>query len=401
MLLKDIHFLMESFHNITGLPIRYYYNEQLVRMLPDVPPYLDPVGKVLPFLAQDEHAVSYHVSEDFLFYGIISNEGSAEEFVLGPGYYTPLTKNHLSKIMIHSTISYQHSTVFAEFITKIPLISFEGFLNSLCFFNFALTRKRITVEKLLMTGNQFNSFKEEIKNTMSKNFFENDTELTFHNTYTLEQQIIEFVRTGDVKRLKDLFENSVRGKGGLVAKDALRQEKNIFIASVTLVTRAAIEGGLDIETAYHLSDTYIQQSESLSRLDTLSFLRQQMVFDFAERVAMSEIPENATFITIECIQRIKKNINSNIFVRKIASDLGVSASYISRRFTEDMGMNLSNYIQKIKMEEAKKLLAFSDKPLSEISNYLSFSSQSYFQNQFKKYAGETPLQYRNSFRNRT
>ncbi|CAM4295500.1 helix-turn-helix domain-containing protein [Paenibacillus typhae] len=401
MSLKDIYFLLDSFYNITGLPIRYYSNEQLVRMLPDIPSYLDPVGKALPVLAQDEFNVSYHVSEDFLFYGKITNDGLAGEFILGPGYYTPLTKNHLSKIMIHSTISYQHSTLFAEFITKIPLISFEGFLNSLCFFNFALTRKRITVEKLLMTGNHFNSFEADIKNKMSQNLYETETELTFHNTYTLEQQIIEFVRTGDVERLKALFENSVRGKGGLVAKDALRQEKNIFIASVTLVTRAAIEGGLDMETAYHLSDTYIQQSESLSRLDTLSFLRQQMVFDFAGRVAMNEIPEKASLITIECIQSIKKNINSIILVSKIASDLGVSASYISRRFNEDMGISLSSYIHKIKMEEARKLLAFSDKPLSEISNYLCFSSQSYFQNQFKKYTGETPLKYRNSFRNCT
>ena len=47
-----------------------------------------------------------------------------------------------------------------------------------------------------------------------------------------------------------------------------------------------------------------------------------------------------------------------------------------------------------KLEEAKSLLTYSDKSLIEISNYLCFSSQSYFQNVFKKKYGMTPKQYR-------
>ena len=47
-----------------------------------------------------------------------------------------------------------------------------------------------------------------------------------------------------------------------------------------------------------------------------------------------------------------------------------------------------------RLEEAKSLLTYSDKTLSEISTYLCFSSQSYFQNIFKKKYGITPLKYR-------
>jgi AraC-like DNA-binding protein len=63
-------------------------------------------------------------------------------------------------------------------------------------------------------------------------------------------------------------------------------------------------------------------------------------------------------------------------------------------------MKLNDYINRQKIEEAKNLLAFSDRSLSEISSYLCFSSQSYFQNLFKKYEGITPLQYRQSARSR-
>ena len=59
-----------------------------------------------------------------------------------------------------------------------------------------------------------------------------------------------------------------------------------------------------------------------------------------------------------------------------------------------MGVNLNDFITRCKMEEAGDLLLYTDKSLAEISNYLSYSSQSYFQNVFKKHYGVTPMAYR-------
>ena len=51
-----------------------------------------------------------------------------------------------------------------------------------------------------------------------------------------------------------------------------------------------------------------------------------------------------------------------------------------------------------RLEEARNLLTHSEKSLAEISNYLCFSSQAYFQNVFKKKFGITPTQYRKDSR---
>lgn len=48
----------------------------------------------------------------------------------------------------------------------------------------------------------------------------------------------------------------------------------------------------------------------------------------------------------------------------------------------------------MKVTEAQHLLQFSNDSLSEIADKLSFSSQSHFQNTFKKHTGFTPLQFR-------
>ena len=51
-------------------------------------------------------------------------------------------------------------------------------------------------------------------------------------------------------------------------------------------------------------------------------------------------------------------------------------------------------VDKDVMEEAKRLLRYTDKSLSAISSYLGFSSQSHFTRAFKKFAGITPGEYR-------
>ncbi|WP_223110666.1 helix-turn-helix domain-containing protein [Paenibacillus sinensis] len=352
-------------------------------------------------MLQDSNRVSYQVTGHFLFCGKVGTLDADSGFIIGPGYNIPLTHGHLNRIMMDSSIPHPYLAEFEEFLSEIPLISFESFLNALCFLNFSLSRTRVSVEELLLLGNKFHSFGTDIKHNLTEALYDSDEALYRHGTYNLEQQMLAYVRGGDTDKLSALFENSVRSKAGTIAKDTLRQEKNIFIISSTLVTRAAIEGGLDVETAYQLSDIYIQQAEGISLVDSLSLLRQQMVLDFAERVAKNKLPSNASSVTIKCIQYIKKNINTILLVHDIARDLGVSASYISSKFIKDTGISLNTFINMEKLEEAKRLLAFSDKSLSEISSYLCFSSQSYFQNLFKKHVGMTPLKYRNTSRNRT
>lgn len=58
-------------------------------------------------------------------------------------------------------------------------------------------------------------------------------------------------------------------------------------------------------------------------------------------------------------------------------------------------MSIGSYITHCRLREAKSLLRYTHKSLGEISSYLCFSSQSHFQNVFKKHFKMTPMEYRN------
>lgn len=74
--------------------------------------------------------------------------------------------------------------------------------------------------------------------------------------------------------------------------------------------------------------------------------------------------------------------------------LGLNHTSLCRLFKECTGMTVGAYATGLKVKEAKRLLRATDKPLSEIAQYLGFSSQSYFQNVFKRGTGVTPGEYR-------
>ncbi len=230
----------------------------------------------------------------------------------------------------------------------------------------------------------------------SNTLVENKENEHFHDTYFFEQKMLAFVENGDIEGLKEFISQMPSMNAGQVSTDSLRQAKNLFIANVTLITRRAITGGLDIETAYQLSDSYILESEKMSDINTITMLNLTCLIDFTRRVSEAKIPMGMSREIYSVIQYIANHVNQNISVEQIAEELHMDRSTLSKKFKRELGFNISSYIMRRKLEEAKSLLNYSDKTISEISEYLCFSSQSYFQNVFKAKYGMTPKEYRNS-----
>lgn len=95
-------------------------------------------------------------------------------------------------------------------------------------------------------------------------------------------------------------------------------------------------------------------------------------------------------------QYIKDNINSPLACPEVSQYCHLSCKQLSRIFSKNEGMPLMGYIHKIKIEAAEKLISESKLSLKEISLYLGFSSEYYFNAFFKKHAGMTPGEYRKS-----
>jgi ligand-binding sensor protein/AraC-like DNA-binding protein len=124
-----------------------------------------------------------------------------------------------------------------------------------------------------------------------------------------------------------------------------------------------------------------------NRID--SAITQTQINSYNETV---KIPENS--ILKPAIEYIFNNKSENITLNQMARLCHVSPSYFSRLFSKEMGENFSDYLPRLKVEWAKKLLETTDSTISQISSDLGFCDDGYFIKVFKKFEGVTPAIYR-------
>nr|AGS54005.1 hypothetical protein [uncultured bacterium contig00160] len=92
---------------------------------------------------------------------------------------------------------------------------------------------------------------------------------------------------------------------------------------------------------------------------------------------------------------ILENFTRKISLKEIAGIAGLSPPYFSTIFKEEMGENLSKYLNRLRVEKASRLLLETDMSLSEIAACCCFEDQSWFSKIFKSYTGISPGKYRN------
>ncbi|MDR1029053.1 MAG: AraC family transcriptional regulator [Clostridiales Family XIII bacterium] len=216
-----------------------------------------------------------------------------------------------------------------------------------------------------------------------------------HVPYEKELKLLECIKNGETEKVRTRFFAVFPMHEGHLSDNPHRQAIYEFVASITLVTRFAIEGGLDIESAYSLSDAYIKLADRSKDADAVFALFPKMAIEFCEKVRYAKHKSKPLSPLVrKCVEYIDSNLHYKITLDDLGRETGRNPSYLCSRFKEEIGVSIIEYINESKIGEAKQLLGDESIPLSEIANTLNFCSQSYFTKVFKRRTGETPRGYR-------
>ncbi len=393
----DLQYLCTTIGNLSGIPIRIYEGETLRFFYSQSALPCDPM-----VICQKEvfavHAhVGYIATAHFHYYGIV-NSGKAK-IVIGPTRQIPESDQELRELAFRADVAAEDKEAFIAGMKGIVRMPFESILQILCTINHVLNGESLALADIAI----YHEEQERLETLQNRQQAENKLSAAgalereaqaIHNTYDQEQTILSLVRKGDTAALREWFSTAPAIRGGVLAREQLRQRKNMFIVTVTLVSRAAIRGGMDIEDTFTVSDSYIQQCELLSTPEAITNLQYRMILDYTERVERLRLGKRPTKLTLDVANYIQHHMSEPITAEKIARELFLSRPYLSRRFKKETGECLTDFILKEKTEEAKRLLRYSDRPLSAISSYLGFSSPSHFSRVFRRYALMSPGEYR-------
>jgi AraC-like DNA-binding protein len=212
--------------------------------------------------------------------------------------------------------------------------------------------------------------------------------------YKEELRIFDAIKSGNLKLADTIMRESYSESYLKQRFNSIRNLKNFCIVSVTLISRAAMEGGLTEDIGFALSESYIEIIEDCSREDSIIFIFQFCIYDFTNRVADCQKNRYSQAINTS-INYIQRHIHEKISTNDLTKITGLSTRQLARKFKSELSQSIVEYIQYEKIEAAKKLLEFSTYSILEIGYFLDFCSQSYFIDIFKKYEGVTPAHYRN------
>lgn len=395
----DLNYICTTIGNLAGMPIRIFQNSAQIFYRSVVYLPKDPITAFRDeILAVDSH-VSYFVTPYFHYYGIL-NSGEYK-IIIGPTFQVKQSDQTLRELAFLCDVTKDETKEFLDGMHSILPMPLDSILQILCVVNYIVNNEKLTINDIAIHE------KEQEKLTMTaeseRAIFQFDRDINtaklpeLHNTLALEQTILNFIRQGDTLRLREWIKDIPAVHGGTLAFDQIRQLKNTFIITAALASRAAIRGGMDIDDAFTLSDAYIQKCELMNTIEQITNLQYHMIFEYTQRVEKLRLVKVPSKFIADITNYVHHHLSEPISTEKMAKALFMNRSWMAVKFKQETNMTLTDFILKEKTEEAKRLLRYTDKPITAISAYLGFSSQSHFSHVFKKYTNSLPNEYRKRY----
>lgn len=91
--------------------------------------------------------------------------------------------------------------------------------------------------------------------------------------------------------------------------------------------------------------------------------------------------------------KVKQNLSNPPSVRELAQEIGISEAGFRKKFCQEIGCSPLDYINRRRIDEAKRLMALGNPHIKEISHNLGFSSRQYFSTVFKRVTGVSPGEF--------
>ena len=396
-----LEYLAKKLGALTGIPVRIYKGKEEIFYYSTVSIPKDPLLLYLDQVFSIKENVGYYMTKNLHTFGVVRKDDY--RYIIGPSLEIQEDEKSLKIMAFDLGIEKNQTMDFINAVKSIKRMPLPSLLEVLLAVNFFLNGEMKELHELTLSD----SIQEELKHILEKEtkgkeidrvsqsqYEESPPNQEEHNTYAQEQEIMMLIRKGETEKLKDWISSAPAIRGGTIAVDGLRQVKNMFVVSVTLASRAAIQGGVDPVTALSVSDGFIKRCELLYSVEKITNLQYLMVLEYAGMVRRVRQKDYTSPLVMKVANYVVAHITEPLTTEQIADALYLSRPYLSSRFHKEAERTLYSFIMDEKIEEAKRLILYSGRSISSISQYLGFSSLGHFSSLFKKNTGYSPTEFR-------
>ena len=209
-----------------------------------------------------------------------------------------------------------------------------------------------------------------------------------------EDELLAAMAAGDVIAAKTML-NELLGYIFFYSGFQFDVIRSRVLELIVLLSRAAVRGGADAELIFGLNYEYLQEIGNFTNVEDLSYWLSMIMNRFTDYVFRFADIKHADVI-YKAIDYMKANHIKKLTLEETARFVYFSPAYFSRVFKQETGYNFSSYLNRIRINESKKLLRNDRVNLADIAGMVGYEDQSYFSKVFKKVTGMSPLKFRQS-----
>ncbi|MCR4675271.1 MAG: AraC family transcriptional regulator [Lachnospiraceae bacterium] len=381
----------------------YIYNDdmELLEMYPEDSTLFDYIIRAIDLTAPLlENTTSLHgpmilgtdLGVNYIGVTEYTKKGTRRHHILGPISSQTLNRNSLTEIFDQFLYRTQASSIknIVEEYMSIPVLSTTIQYQYAIQFYSAIVGEVCTVNNIIFPK------READTSPLFSSIIDGEKDAA-KAQWTLEQADFSAIYDGNMEHLYQSVNTTINKMPirSVYAKDSLRSGKDMLLMYLGKCVYAAISGGLPPEIGYHLQLYYVEQIENCNTLMDLRQCALEFQKDYITRVhAIKYEAKKYSQPVIQCREYIKLHLEEEINLQVISSHFNYSVYYFSRKFKEECGCTVNDYIKEQRIERAKTLLTTTELSIGDICDKLCFSSSSFFISVFKKYTGTTPVNYR-------
>lgn len=213
--------------------------------------------------------------------------------------------------------------------------------------------------------------------------------------YAYENELIRAVSMGQTQKVAQLMAgfNDLAFERRL--SDPVRNLKNYCIITNTLLRKAAESGGVHPLYLDKASSSFARRIETLNSPKAVQTLMEEMFRTYCKLVRKTAVQSYSPPVQ-KVIVQINADLSADLSLKTLAHIQSLNASYLSDLFRQETGETLTNYVNRMRIEQAKSLLSSTKLQIQTIAQHCGILDVNYFSKLFKKHVGMSPMEWRRS-----
>lgn len=208
-----------------------------------------------------------------------------------------------------------------------------------------------------------------------------------------ERHILKYIQQGNESKAVQEGSFFLNSNMEQRLEDRVFSMRTLLYSANTLFCRAAHDMNIHPLFCDEVSTRFARKLESCISVHQLSSVYMEMIHDYCE-LCRDKSALGYSANTRKAMNYVQMNINQSLTPNSIAQNVGFSLSYLSRRFKEETGITLSQYINQQRVIVARRLLKYTSMPIREVAEHCGVFDWNYFTKIFRDEVGCTPTQFR-------